>query len=430
MAASYLKRGMDAPATFSLYVRDLPPTRGFLVFAGLDAALDFLEGMRVPEEQLAWLEGHGFDAAALDALSRLRFSGEVWSVPEGRVMLAGEPLIEVTAPIAEAQLAETFLLNQVGLASTLASKAARFRIASRDRIELFDFSLRHTHGTEAGMEVARCAAMAGFSGTSNVEAARHLGLRAVGTMAHSYVGAFPSESEAFRAYASDVGGPVTFLVDTYDTLAGVEAALGVMGELDEARPVSVRLDSGDLGSLARQVRHRLDQAGQSRARILVSGGLDDTDVERLADSGAPVDGAGVGTALGVPPDAPFLDVVYKLAAVGPRPVVKLSPAKATLPGAKQVFRPPGQVDDVIGLRHQPPPEGTVPLLGQVMRGGRRTAPPEGLAAARDRLEADLAALPPPARDLQAPKAPPVRLSPELGRLADQARRAAPGPQSA
>jgi nicotinate phosphoribosyltransferase len=417
MAASYLRRGMTDVATFSLFVRQLPPERGFLVAAGFDPALDWLERLSFEAEELAYLERIGFDAVTLEALGGLRFTGDVWAVPEGRIVVASEPMLEVSAPIAEAQLAETFLLNQLTYHTTLASKAARCRMAAGGRIELVEFGFRRTHGVEAGIAAARMAALVGFAGTSNVEAARRFDLRASGTMAHSYVEAFPTETAAFRAYGEDVAGPVTLLVDTYDTSVGVGHAIEVIKELGPERAAAIRIDSGDLVVLTHQARRMLDDAGLSRVRIFVSGGLDEHDVARLLENGAPVDAVGIGTRLGVAADAPYLDSVYKLVAYGDRPVVKLSPGKRTLPGAKQVFRAPG-LRDVLGLRHEDVPAGTHALLAPVMRGGRRTLPAGDLDAARARFEADLDELPPAARALRDPLAPEVALSDALRRLID------------
>lgn len=417
MAASYLARGMADTAVFSLFVRRLPPTRGFLVAAGLESCLAFLEEFGFDEDEQAWLAEHDFSGPALEALAGLRFSGEVRAVPEGRVVFAGEPILEVRAPIAEAQLVETFLLNQVTSQTTLATKAARCRVASDGHIGLVDFSLRRTQGIEAGMAVARLSAMVGFTATSNVEAARRFGLTAAGTMAHSYVEAFPDEASAFLAFAHDRPRSLTFLVDTYDTLAGVRTAIDVIGRLGLREHVAVRLDSGDLGTLAREARRLLDDAGLGWVRIFASGGLDEHDVARFVREAVPVDAVGIGTRLGVSADAPALDSAYKLVAYGDRPVMKLSAGKLTLPGAKQVFR--GADGDVIALADEPAPEGTEPLLQVVMRDGRRVGPPDSLAAARSRFEADLAALPQAALDLDQPVAVPVRTSAPLEQLATE-----------
>ena len=415
MASSYLRRGMAATATFSLFVRSLPPTRGFLVATGLEACLSYLERFCFGDDELAYLGSLGFDGATLDAFATLRFTGDVWAVPEGRIVFAGEPLLEVSAPIAEAQLAETVLCNTMTFHTTAASKAARSRIAAAGTMELVDFGLRRTQGIEAAMVVARATAMVGFAATSNVEAARQLGLTPAGTMAHSYVEAFPTETQAFRAFAEDVPEQATFLVDTYDTLGGVRKAVDVIRSLGLEHRAGIRLDSGDLSVLSKESRRILDEAGLPEVRIVVSGGLDEHRIADLVAAGAPVDVAGIGTRLGVSADAPYLDTVYKLVAYDGRPVAKLSASKETLPGAKQVFRAPGLVD-VIGMREEAAPANTEPLLEMVMAGGHPIGPAAPLSELRTRFESDLVELPEAARALDSPVAPHVPITPALSAL--------------
>ena len=415
MAASYLRRGMHGPATFSLFVRRLPAQRGFLVAAGVEDCLAALESFRFDDEDLAWMrERLDVPDAVLTALRGLRFTGDVWAVPEGRIVLANEPILEVTAPIAQAQLVESILLNHVTFQTTIASKAARCRLAARGR-ELVDFSLRRTQGLAAAMQVARLSALVGFASTSNVAAARRYGLRAAGTMAHAYIEAFDTEEEAFRAFAADFPAQPVFLVDTYDTEAGVRTAARLIRELGLPASSGVRLDSGDLGALAVRARAILDAAGLPEARVMASGGLDEYKIARLVDSGAPIDVFAVGTRVGVSADAPSLDSAYKLVQYGDRPVLKLSPGKQTLPGRKQVFRRPG-VDDLIALRDEAPPPSAEPLLEPVMQGGRRSARPSTLEDARRRFEADLAELPAAARRVTDPIAPTADISPALADL--------------
>lgn len=423
MAASYLRRGLVEPATFSLFARRLPARRGFLVAAGLADALTFLESFAFDDDDLAYLRDvGGFDEQTLTALAGIRFTGDVRAVPEGRVVFADEPLLEITAPLAEAQLVETGVLNLITFQTTVASKAARCRLAAGDA-QLIDFAFRRTHGIEAGAGVARASAIAGFAATSHVEAARRYGLKPSGTMAHSYVEAFPDERAAFRAFATDFPTNPIFLVDTYDTPAGVRAAVDVVAELGLTGPLGVRLDSGDLAALAKQTRAILDDAGLPRAQIVASGSLDEDVIAALVAAGAPIDGYGVGTRMGVSYDAPSLDSAYKLVAVGDRPVLKLSPGKATLPGPKQVFRDPtGASGDVVGLRDEPPPGDREPLLVPVMRGGRRLDPadPAGeVRAARARFDADLAWLPEAARRLADPTPLTAAVSPALAALHDR-----------
>jgi nicotinate phosphoribosyltransferase len=414
MAVSYLRRGMTGPATFSLFVRGLPLDRGFLIAAGLEDCLAFLADFSFTPDDLAWLaDAQGFGDRDLAALRELRFTGEVWAVPEGSAVFAGEPLVEVTAPVAEAQLVETVLLNHVTVQTSIATKAARCVLAAGGA-QLVDFSFRRTQGIEAGVAAARASAIAGFAATSNTEAARRYGLPAAGTMAHSFIEAFGSEEQAFTAFAEDFPGKTTFLVDTYDTVNGIRAAIEVVRGLDLPGPVGVRLDSGDLGVLAVAARRLLDDAGLSDARIFASGGLDEYAIAGLVARGVPIDAYGVGTKMGTSADAPYLDTAYKLTEFGGRPVMKLSEGKATLPGAKQVHRGPGS--DLIALRDEPPPAGHQPLLTPVMRHGVRLHPAEPLTAARQRCAGALAWLPGPARQLRSPAPVPVAVSPALRTL--------------
>lgn len=423
MAASYLRRSMQGLATFSLFVRDLPAHRRFLVAAGLEDCLRFLESFSFDDADLQFLTTLGFEERDLEAFDGLTFTGDVWAVPEGRIVFADEPLLEVTAPIAQAQLVETFLLNQLTYQTALASKAARCRLAARGA-DLVDFAFRRTHGVEAAMAAARSSAMVGFEATSNVEAARRYGLRAAGTMAHSYVEAFPTEADALRAFAEDFPERLTFLVDTYDTLAGVRTAVGLIRDLDLQGPTGVRLDSGDIAVLAQKTRRILDRNGLGDVRIFASGSLDEWAIDDLVRHGAPIDAYGVGTKMGVSADAPALDTAYKLVEYDGRPVMKLSTDKLTLPGAKQVFRFADITNDVIGLRSEAPPPGTSPLLEEVMVGGRCVGAGE-LAAARATFEHDLAQLPGDYRELTDAKNPKVtRITPALESIFAMATEAA------
>jgi nicotinate phosphoribosyltransferase len=415
MAASYLKRDMTANATFSLFVRQLPPNRGFLVAAGISDCLTWLEQYGFESEDLNYLSGQGFENETLDAFGALRFTGDVEAVPEGRIVVANEPILEVTAPIAQAQLVETYLLNQVTFQTTLATKAARCRIAATGKIDLVDFAFRRTQGIEAGLAAARLSAMVGFTATSNVEAAYRYRLEPAGTMAHSYIEAFPTELEAFTAFAQDLPERTTFLVDTYDTLQGVRHAIEVIRRLGLERNAGVRLDSGDLAQLAFDTRQLLDLADLTEVRIFASGGLDEHDLARFVAQGAPIDAAGVGTRMGVSADAPYLDSAYKLVAYDGRPVAKLSTAKATLPGPKQVFRADG-VTDWIGMRDEVAPAGTERLLQPAMRAGHRLRKTEPLPTTRARFEADLDQLPGSAKDLDDPCAPVAEITQALQTL--------------
>lgn len=399
MAASYLRRGMTGPATFSLFVRTLPQDRGFLVAAGLDECLRALEEFHFTKDDLDYLRDVvGLRPDILEAFKGMRFTGEVWAIPEGAPVFAGEPLLEVTAPIAEAQMVETLLLNVITFQTAVATKAARCRVAAAGA-DLFDFSFRRTHGVEAAMAVARVSAIVGFAATSNAEAARRYGLIPSGTMAHSFVEAFADEESAFRAFAEDFPEHPVFLVDTYDTANGVRTAAAVASALG-IRRFGIRLDSGDLRALAGMARELLDQAGFPHAVIVASGGLDEYAIEQLVARHAPIDVYGVGTKMGVSADAPYLDTAYKLAAYGERPVMKLSPGKVSPPGAKQVFRSVSAdlqtAEDLVGLRDEPPPPGYAPLMTRVMGDGRRTDPrsaAETVIYARERFESEMRRLP-------------------------------------
>ncbi|MGH9034566.1 MAG: nicotinate phosphoribosyltransferase [Acidimicrobiia bacterium] len=419
MAAAVVAEGKaDLPSVFSLYIRRLPPSRSFLVAAGLEDVLDFLEHLHFSAEDVAALARlFPFDPAFGDWLRAVRFTGRVRAVPEGRIVFAGEPLIEIDAPFAVAQLLETYLLNQVTVQTTLATKAARCRHAAQGRL-LVDFALRRTHGRDAGMNASRCAAMTGFAGTSNVAAATRWGIPASGTMAHSFVTAFESELEAFRAFARHHRADPVLLVDTYDTAAGVEHAIVVARELaaQGRRLAAIRLDSGDLGALAQRARERLDAAGFPEVRIFASGGLDEYAIERLLTAGAPVDGFGVGTAFGVSEDAPTLESVYKLVEIDGRPVAKASTGKETLPGSKQVWRRPDWSGDILARATEAAPApGAEPLL-EIIPAGSGAGPAALLAAARERFDADWTRLAPEHKVLTEPCPYPVVTSDALAAL--------------
>jgi len=422
MVASYLRRGMTAPATFNLFVRRLPAARGFLVAAGVESALDIVEELHFEEEDLAYLRDTlGFTRRDLESFRRLAFTGDVWAIPQGHIALAGEPLVQVTAPLPEAQLIETLLLNRVTFETTIASKAARCVMAAAGR-DVVDFSFRRTQGIEAGLDVARLSAMVGFAGTSNVEAARRYDLVAVGTMAHSYIEAFPTEHDAFRAFAEDFPARTTFLVDTYDTVSGVKDVIAVITELGLKGRLGIRIDSGDLGVLAARARRLLDRAGLQHVRILASGSLDELLIEDLVAGGAPLDTFGVGTRMGVSDDHPYLDTAYKLVEYNGRPVMKLSRGKVSAPGRKQVFRRLHPMVDMIGLFDEAVPSGSQALLEPLMIEGRRSSAPAAIADVRARFEADYGNLPAAARRLRSPRAPVARASQALSRMSEDTRK--------
>ena len=338
MMQSYRAAGMEGIAVFSLFVRRLPPTRNYLLACGLETVLDYLEGLRFTDEDLAYLRGLGqYAPDFIDSLSDFRFEGDVFAVPEGTPVFPNEPILEVEAPIAQAQLVETFVMNQVHLATILASKAARVVDAAAGRT-VVDFGARRMHGIDAALKAARAFYIAGLAATSNLLAGSFFGVPVAGTMAHSFIQAYDSEVAAFRAFADQFPETI-LLVDTYDTLEGVRRVIELAHELgDEFRVRGVRLDSGDLGGLAKAARELLDEADLHQVKIFASGGLDEMEIDRLLSEGAPIDGFGIGTALGVSQDAPGLDIAYKLAAYDGRGRLKLSAGKPILPGRKQVFR--------------------------------------------------------------------------------------------
>ncbi len=421
MGAAYLALGLDARATFSLCVRKLPARRNYLVAAGLDGALSALAGLAFDGDDVAYLRSTGrFDEERLSKLAATRFTGDVRAVPEGRVVFGGEPLLEVEAPIVEAQLVETLLLNAIYYPTLVATKAARCVSAAPGKA-LVDFGMRRMPSIDASIEAARACYLAGFASTSNVLAGRKLGIPVSGTVAHSLIELFPSELEAFRRYANAEPGGVTLLVDTYDTVAGIRRAIQVARELEQAgggRLDAIRLDSGDLADLARRGRRMFDEVGLSRVRIFASGGLDEYEIERLESAGAPIDGYGVGTRLGMSADAPVVDMAYKLTSYDGRPCLKLSEGKATLVGPKQVWRRRADdgrcVEDVIAATDEPAPgAGWEPMLEPVVSQGRLMVAPT-LEETRHRHRREMRSLP---RELLALEARdgiyPVRVSPLL-----------------
>ena len=413
MAAAYLAEGLDQrPATFSLFCRSLPASRGYLVAAGLDDALAWLEDYAFTAADLSALEALGlFSPAFLEHLSALRFTGSVRAAREGMVVLANEPLLEVDAPLLEAQLVETALLSRVTYQTAMATKAARLRLAADGR-SVSDFGLRSAHGPEAGLRLARSARVGGLTSSSNVAGAHAYGLETTGTMAHSYVLAHTDEAEALDGFVRLYGARSVLLVDTYDAVEGIRVAVDVARRFHAAGTVvaGLRIDSGNLGALSRHARALLDAVDLGAVRIFATGGLDELSIQRLLADGAPIDGFGVGAALALSADAPVLETAYKLVELDGRPVRKLSAGKITWAGAKQVWRRPG--GDVLALRREPPPEeGAEALLVEVMAGGHRRpaddehGPATDPGAAAGRLEAQLARLPAEAVRISDPRPP-------------------------
>ena len=380
MCASYFDNKNFEPATFDLFIRRLPENRSYFLFAGLEEALQYLETIKFTEEQLAYLKKQGFKWDFLDYLRSFRFTGEVWAVPEGTVAFPNEPLIRVTAPIIEAQLVETFLLNTVNLQTMIATKASRVVHAAKGK-SVIEFGLRREHGIDAGMKVARSSYLAGCQGTSNVLAGQTYDIPVFGTMAHSFIMSYPKEIDAFRAFSKTFPNKSTLLIDTYNDISGAEKAAIVAKELEAKgyRLGGVRLDSGDLAEDSQKVRKILDDQGLEYVKIFASGDLDEFKIKELLAKGAKIDSFGVGTKMGTSADRPFLDVIYKLCETitangDSLPIMKLSKDKITLPGRKQVYRFKNRIGDfekdVIALADEKM-QGE-PLLIKVMEKGKIT----------------------------------------------------------
>jgi nicotinate phosphoribosyltransferase len=424
MCASYFDNQKFEPATFDLFIRRLPPNRGYLLFAGLEQVLQYLKNVKFTEEHLTYLKTQGFNQPFLDYLRNFRFTGDVWAAPEGTVAFPCEPLIRVTAPIIEAQLVETFLLNTVNLQTMIATKAARVVNAARGKA-VIEFGLRREHGIDAGMKVARCSYLAGCQGTSNVLAGLAFGIPVFGTMAHSFIMSYEKEIDAFRAFAKTFPANSTLLIDTYDDMAGAEKAAAVAKELEKQghRLSGVRLDSGNLAEISKKVRKLLDEKGLGYVRIFASGDLDEFKIEELRKNVAKIDAYGVGTKMGTSADKPYVDIIYKLCetknAEGEfAPMMKLSEGKATLPGRKQVYRfkdAEGKFEkDVIALADEKV-EGA-PLMVKVMEKGEVTYDFPSLSEIRTVATENLSALPDKYKTVTGAPEYPVEISEDLEKL--------------
>lgn len=435
MLDAYVREGLTQDATFELSVRKLPAGRNFLVAAGLEVALEYLQAMRFSKTEVDWIERQGgFAPQTLQCLRDWQFSGEVHAMREGTVFFAEEPILRVTAPLPQAQLVESRLLNLVHYQTLVASKAARAMLAARGK-PLVDFGMRRAHGGEAAVLAARAAYLCGFAGTATAEAGQRFGVPVFGTMAHSYVEAHSSEQQALAAFLharpSPPRGP-TLLIDTYDTEAAAAKVVLLAARNGPAFHIGgVRLDSGDLAAHARAVRRILDDGALGATTIFASGNLDEHRIAGLLAAGAPIDAFGVGTSLTTSNDAPALDAIYKLQAYAGQPRRKRSEGKAHWPGAKQVWREfepasgaagRGRMRrDHLGGVEEAPPDGAVPLLEPVMRAGARLAPPHSLEALRDWHQSQMDALPERLRSLEPAREPyPLQVSLELRRLAERA----------
>jgi nicotinate phosphoribosyltransferase len=424
MCASYFDNQKFEPATFDLFIRRLPPNRGYLLFAGLEQVLQYLKNVKFTEEHLAYLKKQGFNQPFLNYLKNFKFTGEVWAAPEGTVVFPCEPLIRVTAPIIEAQIVETFLLNTVNLQTMIATKAARVVNAARGKT-VIEFGLRREHGIDAGMKVARSSYIAGCQGTSNVLAGLTYGIPVFGTMAHSFIMSYEREIDAFRAFAKTFPANSTVLIDTYDDMAGAEKAVAVAKELEKAgyKLSGVRLDSGDLTEISKKVRKLLDEEGLQYVRIFASGDLDEFKIEELQKKGARIDAFGVGTKMGTSADKPYVDVIYKLCETmnphgGFAPIMKLSEAKVTLPGRKQVYRlkdaKGNYEEDIIALEDEKV-KGE-PLIVKVMEKGDVTYDFPSLSEIRAVAAKNISLLPDNYKKVTGSAEYPVKLSQDLEKL--------------
>jgi nicotinate phosphoribosyltransferase len=418
MAAGYYVHGLaDQRATFELWVRHLPENRNYLIAAGLEQAVHYLQHIRFAPEQVEYLRSHpAFRHVPADWFERLRnlkFEGDLWAIPEGTVVFADEPLLRVTGPLMVAQLAETYLMTTLTTQTMVASKAVRMVEAARGRA-IIDFGSRRAHGPQAGLLAARAAYIGGCVGTSNAEAGRLLGIPTMGTQAHSWIMAFGDETEAFRKFGQVFPEASTLLIDTYDTVEGVHKALASGAPMQ-----AVRLDSGDLGQLSHEVRRILDAAGRGDVKIFASGDLNEYKIDDLLAAGAPIDMFGVGTELVTSRDEPSLGTVYKLVEQEtPQGTVgrfKLSTHKKTYPFAKQVFRPSNADGTFAGdlIARATENEDGEPLLVPVLKAGRLLQPLPALESSQGRCAEQRARVPREMLGLKTCRPYAVRMSDQL-----------------
>jgi nicotinate phosphoribosyltransferase len=410
MIQAYLDHDATQTAVFEFFARTLPPRRGFLLAAGLEQALHYLENLRFSEAEIEWLKGTGrFKGNLLDYLRDFRFSGDVHAMAEGTAFFANEPILRVTAPLPEAQFVESRLINIIHFQSLIAAKAARMILAAPNKT-LVDFGLRRAHGAEAGLMAARASYIAGFAGTATVLAGEKFGIPLYGTMAHSFIESFDDEMAAFEAFARARPDNLVLLLDTYDTAAAARKVVALAPRLKAAGIAirAVRLDSGDLVALSKSVRGILDRGGLGDVTIFVSGGLDEDSLMAFAKANAPIDGVGLGTSLTTSSDVPAVDCVYKMQEFAGVPRRKRSDKKATWPGRKQVWRRFGTDGQMAGdlialdgaLSASAAPRNGEPLLELVMQGGRRLRPAPSLIDVRQRVARELEQLPAPLRRLE------------------------------
>jgi len=422
MLQTYLEQNMQQTAVFELFVRKLPPGRNFLVAAGLEQVLEFLENLQFSAEELDWLATR-FPPQVINYLERFRFEGDVHAMPEGTIFFPDEPMLRITAPMPQAQLVESRLINLMHFETLIASKAARSVLVAPDKL-LVDFGMRRAHGAEAGLLAARASYLAGFSGTATVLAGTLYDIPVFGTMAHSFIQAHGDESEAFEHFARSHPDNTILLIDTYDTEIAAHKAVALANKLkmDHIGIQGVRLDSGDLAAHAKNVRQILDDGGLHGTTIFVSGNLDEYKLQALLAANAPIDGFGIGTALDISIDAPALDCAYKLQEFAGKPRRKRSEGKATWPGRKQVYRlftDDGYFGgDTVALEDDDPQPGT-PLIQPFMRAGKRLQPKPSLHELRQQTLVNYDGLPSAMITLETANAYPVTISEALKALARQ-----------
>jgi nicotinate phosphoribosyltransferase len=434
MIQAYLDHGDTKTAVFELFVRSLPPRRGFLMAAGLEQALDFLESLRFPAADIAWLKSTGrFGQNLLDYLAEFRFTGDVHAVPEGTVFFANEPILRITAYLPQAQFVESRLINILHYQTLIASKAVRMKLAAPDKL-LVDFGMRRAHGAEAGLMAARASYITGFAGTATVLAGEKFGIPLYGTMAHSFIEAFDDETAAFESFARSRPDNVVLLLDTYDSEAAARKVVALAPRLKAAGIAirGVRLDSGDLIALSKSVRAILDAGGLQETTIFASGGLDEDSLLGFARAGAPIDGIGIGTSMTTSQDVPAIDCVYKLQEYAGVARRKRSENKATWPGSKQVWRRYDTSGRMAGdlLSRDDHDKAGEPLIRQVMKDGKRLVPSPSLDEIRLTAKRELERLPEDLRRLTPGASYPVEVAGDLVKLAAEVdRRMTPGGKS-
>ena len=417
MAQAYFQSGHVAPASFSLSVRHYRKMRTYLIAAGLADTLETLQTWRFPHHSIDYLHSTRlFDQNFLEFLAQLTFTGDVWALPEGTILLGDEPILEVTAPVIQAALVQTIIHNQVLSQSIIATNAVRCVEAARGKI-VSDFSMQSTHGIDRGIKSARSSYIAGFQSSSNVLAGKVYGIPLIGTMSHSFVSVFSNEEDSFRAFCASFPKDSTFLIDTYDVIVGTYQAITVAHEMETRgeRLKAVQLSKGDLATLSRQVRAQLDKAGLDYVKIMAGGDLDEYDVDRLCQTGAPIDIFGVDTKARISAGGPYFEISYKMVRYDDAPVME----RFSLPSEKQVYRQTDSqgmyIRDVIALRGELALEGE-PLLQKVMSQGRAITPSPSLERIRQQVENGLSHLDARHRTIHGTVGYPVTLSPAMDSL--------------